>query len=494
MMADITILQALHDERIFRRLFKDLRTWRGWEVYLRALFGLPIETAEDLTLCRECTGLESPPSRRAHESFVICGRRSGKSFISAIIAVYLAVFKDWRPYLSPGEKGWIFIFAVDKAQAGIIKAYISGIIAGNRSLGAMVKQETKEAIELKNGIHVAVKTSNFRTVRGFTMVCAIMEEIAFWRSEDSANPDREILAAIRPALATVPESLLIGISTPYSRQGVLWEMFKENFGKPGGPLIWKAKTEIMNPTIDRRVIASALKDDPAMARAEWEAEWREDITAFLPVELIEAAVVEKRFELPRVAGVSYQAWCDPSGGRQDSMTLGIAHKDPTSGKIILDVLRERRPPFRPEDVVEEFVGVVKTYGLSRVKSDRYAAEWVSSAFRERGVIVDNSEYSASEVYINFLPLISNGSVELLDQKRLVAQLSGLERRTRSGGKDVIDHYPGGHDDLAMAAAGALVEVGRPQVEPRIWWAGGPSPSETENSKTKDSWPWWAPKP
>jgi outer membrane immunogenic protein len=38
----------------------------------------------------------------------------------------------------------------------------------------------------------------------------------------------------------------------------------------------------------------------------------------------------------------------------------------------------------------------------------------------------------------------------------VTSLQGLERRTRSGGRDIIDHAPGAHDDLANSAAGALV--------------------------------------
>jgi len=45
---------------------------------------------------------------------------------------------------------------------------------------------------------------------------------------------------------------------------------------------------------------------------------------------------------------------------------------------------------------------------------------------------------------------------------------GLERRARSGGKDLVTHYPGGHDDVANAAAGALVaafhSISRPGVQ------------------------------
>ncbi len=451
----MNIIDALARKDLFAPLFKDLATWRVWTVYLRGLFGLGIEDPKDKRTFKDATGLKIPPREKVRESFVICGRRSGKSYISAIIASYLAAFKDWKPYLSPGERGWIFVVANDKAQAGIIKAYVSGIFHQVKCLKSLVEKETVETLELRNGVNIAVKTASFRSLRGFTVLCAILEEIAFWRSEESANPDKEILAAVRPALATIPDSLLIGISTPYSRAGVLFDMWKNYYGQAGGPLIWKAPTRVMNPTIDKKLIDRAIKDDPQAAAAEWEAEWRADIEAFLSQELIEAVTIPGRFELPRVAGVSYHAFADPSGGRQDSFTLGIAHSEP-SGKAVLDVLRERRPPFQPTAVVAEFSDVLKSFGCQEVTADRYAGEWVVEAFRGHNIVVRPSEKSASELYLEALPLISNGMVELLDIKRLAGQLTGLERRARSGGKDLITHYPGGHDDLANSAAGALV--------------------------------------
>src|SRR5205085_7711562 len=52
--------------------------------------------------------------------------------------------------------------------------------------------------------------------------------------------------------------------------------------------------------------------------------------------------------------------------------------------------------------------------------------------------------------LELLPRLCSGEIELPDDRALIDQLAGLERRTRSGGKDVIDHPPGGHDDLANA--------------------------------------------
>ena len=461
----MNIIQAIDDNNLLGPLFKNPATWQAWRVYLKSLFGLPIEDRAERRLFKQCTGLKRPRGGQAKESFVICGRRSGKSFISAVVAVYLACFRDWRPFLAKGEVGHVFIIATDRLQARIIKNYISGILASGPILKNMIKADYKESIELKNDITITIKTASFRGLRGYTLVAAILEELAFWRSEDSANPDKEILAAVRPGLATVEGSLLLGISTPYSRSGVLWEVFKKYYGQSGGPLIWKAPTTVMNPTIDKNKIREALRDDPEAARAEWEADWRSDITSFMPLEAIEACVIPGRRELPKIEGAYYSAFIDPSGGRQDSFTLGIAHTD-ENGKIILDVIRERVPPFRPEAVCEEFAAIIKSYQIFDAWSDKYAGEWVTDSFRKFGIGILPCEKSASELYLEFIPEIMQGNVELLDNKRLINQLSSLERRTRAAGKDLISHFPGGHDDLANAVAGACVKA-RQYCEPRI---------------------------
>jgi hypothetical protein len=459
----MNIIDIIDDERFFKPLFRDISTWEAWKVFLKALFGIPITDKAEKRLFRQCTGLKKPGSSPAKEAYVIAGRRSGKSYISSIIAGYLAAFKDWKRFLNPGEKGWIFIIANDRAQAKIIKGYISGILNSNVMFRRLIERELQWEIELKNGVGIAVKTCNFRTIRGYTVLAAICEEIAFWRDEYSANPAKEILTALRPSLATIPESFLIGISTPYSRFGYLWEQFTKHFGKVGDeiPLVWRAPTNLMNPTVNEKLIQDALKDDYSSAKSEWLAEWREDIEAFLSLEMIDAVVVPYRFELPRIENAQYYAYIDPSGGRRDSFTLAICHKE-DKGKYILDYIREIRPPFQPGAVVSEFSEILKSYGVNVVESDRYAAEWVTSSFQENGIMVENSELTSSEIYLNFLPLIANSFVELLDNKRITEQLRGLERKTRTGGKDQITHPPfaGTHDDLAIAVAGAIVRAAR----------------------------------
>ena len=136
-------------------------------------------------------------------------------------------------------------------------------------------------------------------------------------------------------------------------------------------------------------------------------------------------------------------------------TLAISHKE--GDKAVLDLVREVKPPFSPESVVEDFCRDLKRYNLRKVSGDRYGGLWPSDQFRKHGVRYDVADKTASQLFQEALPLINGATARLLDHKRLLDQLVNLERRTSFGsGRDSIGHPPGAHDDIAVAVAGALL--------------------------------------
>lgn len=454
----MTILEAMRDPALFGPWFRDRETWRAWEAFLACLFGLPFTNLEMQAIYEKHTGRKLPPSIPAREAWVVVGRRGGKSQIAALVAVFLACFRDYRPHLAPGEVGTLPVIAADRRQARTVMRYISGLFENVPLLQALVRNQTRDSIELTNRVTIEVHTANFRAVRGYSLVGAVCDEIAFWRTDDgSATPDAEILAALRPGMATIPGAMLIAISSPYARRGVLWDAYAKHFGREGDPvLVWQGDTRSMNPGVDARIIEEAYEQDEAAAKAEYGAEFRRDVESFIPNEVVEAAIVPGRFELPPRSGVEYRAFVDPSGGSQDSMTLAIAHRE--DERVVLDATRERRPPFNPSEVVEEFAALLESYGVTSVCGDRYAGEWPREQFRKRGISYRPAEATKSEFYLGLLPRLNAGTVELLDDRRLANQLIGLERRTSRAGKDSVDHAPGGHDDLVNAVAGVVVQV------------------------------------
>jgi len=453
----MTILDAMHDPALFGPWFKQRRSWRAWEVFLAALFGLPLDGEDAAAIFARHTGRTAVPTSAAREAWVIVGRRGGKSRIAALVAVFLACFRDYRHVLAPGEAATLAVIAADRRQARTVMRYLSGFLDAVPMLKALVVNQARETVELSNRVVIEVHTASFRSTRGYTLIGVVCDEIAFWRNDDgSANPDSEILNGLRPGMATVPEALMVSISSPYARRGALWEAYRRHYGQEGAVLVWQGDTRSMNPAVDPTIIADA---DEAAAAAEYGAEFRRDIETFVSREAVDAVVVRGRHELPRMAAVEYVAFVDPSGGSQDSMTLAIAHREHAG--TVLDCIRERRPPFSPAEVVAEFVGTLNTYGITRVVGDRYAGEWPRERFREHGVSYDPAEKAKSDYYLELLPLVNSATVQLLDHPRLIAQLTSLERRTSRVGRDSVDHPPGGHDDLINAAAGALVTAARP---------------------------------
>ena len=286
----------------------------------------------------------------------------------------------------------------------------------------------------------------------------IADEAAFWYSDEaSTNANSDILAAVRPGLATTGGLLAI-ISSPYARRGEVWDAYRRHYGPLGDSLILVAQgaSRDFNPTLPQSVVDRAMERDPASAAAEYLAQFRSDIESFVSREAVEACVEHGVLERAPLAGISYSAFVDPSGGSSDSMTLAVAHRD--GNDTVLDALRERRPPFSPEAVVADFTALLKTYRITKIKGDRYAGEWPRERFRVHGVSYEPASKPKSDLYRDALALLNSRKVVLLDHARLQAQLVGLERRTSRGGRDSIDHAPGGHDDVANAACGALVEL------------------------------------
>jgi hypothetical protein len=454
------IIKAMTDAELFgkwfqRGLFRG-DSWHNWRVFLAALFGLGLD-AEEREIYKHFTGRDDVPIEQVSESWLICGRRSGKSLVAALIAVFLAVFRDYTSYLAPGEVATIMVIAADRKQARVVLGYIFGFFDTIPILSQMIESRTKESVTLTGRVRIEVHTASFRALRGYTVACAILDECAFFPTGDSASPDEEIVTALRPAMATIPGSLLLGISSPYAKRGVLYEAFTAHYGKAGAPaLVWKAATRSMNPTVSKATIAMAYLRDSAAADSEFGANFRSDISGFVSREVVEARVDRGCFERPPVKGFNYVGFADPSGGAADSFTLSIAHSE--NDKAILDVVREVIPPFSPEQVVSEFAQVLKAYGIGTVVGDAYGGTWPREQFQKRGIEYRVSDRTRSEIYLSFLPMMMSGTLRLLDSARLVSQLVGLERRTARSGKDSIDHSPGSHDDVCNAACGALVEA------------------------------------
>jgi hypothetical protein len=469
----MNIDRAFRDKRLFAAALGDLSSWRTWLTVLCAAFALPLDSDQQ-KIFAAIAGGRSLPAKRVRELWCVAGRRSGKSHIAAAIAVYLSLFIKHR--LAKGERGMCLVLAGSRDQALAVMGFVRGLLESSPALLAEVVSVSRYEIELKNRIVIAVHSNSFRTVRGRSLVAGIFDETAFWRDESSALPDVETYRAVLPSLATTG-GMLVGISTPYRKLGLLYQKHRDHFAQDGDDiLVVQGRTQIFNPTLADSEIAAQRAADPTGAPSEWNAEFRSDLSAWLDDASIDRAIeLDRPLELPPRDGVVYKAFTDSSGGvGADSYTLSIAHKE--NDLCVTDLVRGTAGKFDPHQVTKDYAALCRDYRISEITGDFYGAQWVAGTWRETGINYRRSPLVKSDIYREAEALFMRGLVRLPEHAKLLRELRLLERQTYRSGKDQITHPKNGRDDFANAVCGALYLVGRipvvtepPIVSPYVDW-------------------------
>jgi hypothetical protein len=393
----ISLRQALADPALLGGVLEG-ESWKPWRTLLLAAMGEEL-TEDERPVFKKFTGREREPGRRVEEFVGVKGRRAGGSYAGGKVVIpYLAGLCQ-HPSLVRGERGVLLCVAADQRQADVILDYADASFRASPVLSQLIEGRTQRELRLNNGIDIEVRAADYRRLRGLTFIAVIADEVAFWSSDFSANPDDEILNAVRPGLATTGGPLLM-ISSPYARRGELWRVFQRHYGAAGDPQIMVAKgsSREFNATLLQSVVDRAYERDPAAASAEYGAEFRRDIESFVAIEAVTACVSRGVYERAPQRGVVYSAFVDPSGGSADAMTLAIGHRDHARQVVVIDALREVAPPFSPEKAVEQFASLLRTYNCFKVVGDRFAGDWPVEVFGKFGVQYEQSAAPKSDLY------------------------------------------------------------------------------------------------
>jgi len=438
------------------------------ETALRLLYGLTL-TKKMQAIARATLDTDDLPKHSFSEATFICGRRSGKSDrLAANIAVYEATTGGHEKYLAPGERGHVILIAQDKRACRVLYRYILAKFEGSPLLSQLLQDVRKEEIDLTNRLSISIFPPSFRAPRAFGGAVDICDEFGFFKVE-GISVDKEVLDALRPGQATFPNSKLIKISSPYAKQGELYRDFATRHQRED-LLCFKATSWDMNPSIPKSFLANEKERDPEYFDREYGANFSASISNAYDREYVEDCVYHGRHELPYVADFRYVAGVDPSGGGPDEFALSICHKD---GPVIQDVVRGWHST-KPADAVEEAAKLLKTYKISTVVGDRYSGEWVRQAFMKAGIRYVVSSLTSSDALLELLPLINQGTIQLLDDRKQTSQLISLERRTSRTGRDSLGHPQGLHDDRAVTLALSAVLASKPIRNRSVTWGRSPS--------------------
>jgi hypothetical protein len=393
------------------------KSFDRWRTAARVMDGLPL-TEEQFDLFQRCTGRTVAPTVPASEVWIIARRRDGKTRFIGTRMAWAATCIDYRPLLAPGEWAVIPCVAADRRQGKVLFDYILGKLEGSPVLRQLITNQTRETIELgERRLRVEVRPPNYRTLRAPTYVKGGFDETGIWHSDDSSSPDTEVRTAVLAGMATIPTAQLLAVGTPFAKCGEQYRTHQRYWGQDDPRvLVWWARGPELafNPTVSDHVIQDAFDRDPAAARSEWGAEYRDDLESFVSVDAFTPCIMSGRGELPPSFDVSYTAALDQAGGSgADSFTWCVGHSA-ADQTIVIDQIGEIRPPFSPDAACQQLAAAVRPYRVGAVTSDRYAAEWVATRLRANSLQQWPAPFNRSEAYIAALPWITGGRVQFPD--------------------------------------------------------------------------------
>jgi hypothetical protein len=213
----VSLRRALTDTKLLGTALTG-DSWLPWRVLLIAVAGEAL-TDSERAIFTKLTGRAREPGKPVHELVAIVGRRGGKSRAMAVLLCWLASLCDHRGMLAPGELA--LCISRDQRVARAILNYVEGTLEASPYLRSLIKNRTQDTIELANRVSIEVRPCNFKTLRGPTYIAIVADEVAFWfTSTDFANPDIEVLAAVRPGLLTTRGPLMM-VSSAYAMHGEL---------------------------------------------------------------------------------------------------------------------------------------------------------------------------------------------------------------------------------------------------------------------------------
>lgn len=467
------------------------------ETLLRGIYGLPLANQEQRDIWHLCTERDYP-GHPFGEVTVVSGARGGKdSRIAAPIVLYEALFGGHERQIAKGERGVIPLVAQDARAVAVAFGYIRDYLLQSPVLSQLLDGEPlANSLMLTNELTVICFPCTLRSMRGFSIPAAVMDEVAFFRLEGQADSDVEIQTSIRRGMLNFPAPRLIKITTPYMRTGVVHDDFQRAFGKPNPDLlVWRATSSLMNPTLTGARLGREQRLDPVRFAREYLAEFATDVAAFLPQHLIDAAVQPGRHERPARENIHYVMAVDPSGGGPDHFTCCVVHAEGKGAdlRIVQDLLRgwatRGSETVDLEGIVQEIAAIAKQYRVRTVYGDRYSRDWVAQAFQRHGIRYDSDHHpplDKSAAYLETEPLFTQGRIEILDDPRQRRELVCLERKPRPGNKASVDHPTtvGSHDDYANALALAAAVASRDR---RSMLHGYPEPAPKPQQESPLYW-------
>jgi hypothetical protein len=375
-----------------------------WRATLAAFYGLPLTEADVAALVastkrseanvRALSGTGAPML----ELWARVGRRGLKSTTAALIALFEAAFGEHERFLLPGEKGIVAAISKDSAGSEIVARFVQ---LHAEALGLRCKWSSTGSLRLLEieGLRfsVACFPCNTSAPRGYPIATIVADEIALWSSDAlGANPDAEVLAAIKPAMAQFKTPKLVAISSPFGVAGAHFENVEANLGDDARPdaLAVQGPTWVWNPSISEEA-TRRLERDPVRHAREYGAVPAETEQSAFDLADIEAAFAltptgrersGRAFLLTDASSLRGDAFAYAVGVELDAGSIQIKTVEAFEGAALKDL--------DMGDVVEHISATARRNGARKVFGDQREAAALTSLFRKQGLVFKDYAWSS----------------------------------------------------------------------------------------------------
>lgn len=429
---------------------------------------------EDRDMCRALFGdADVIPSGARGVLVEVCGARSGKSYLSGLRLLHLALVVNLAG-LAPGEVGAGLIVAPDLRLARQCLRYVSGACE-HRSIARMVVAETADSvtIERPDGKRVAIEalpaSRGGSAVRGRSLVGAVLDESAFFFDGDTGYvvSDVEVYRAVMPRVVKGGQTIVA--STPWVRAGLLFELFTANARTHAHAIAAHAPTVLMRD-FDPTVVAIVEREtarDAANAEREFGASFVDSSASLLSSEDVNACVdagVTSRPPRADVLAAHAYAMTIDVGLRNDSTVVMVGHIEsrsrpgaPVVRILVVDACVILKPlPLKRitiDQVEDEVAKLSGRYNVTRVAGDIHMADAIGPRLEQRGIkfvelpMSPNAQETRGKT---LAAMFSALAVRLVDEATLVSQLRELKVTRHAGGRVSIGAQSSKHDDAADA--------------------------------------------
>jgi hypothetical protein len=207
---------------------------------------------------------------------VVCGARGGKSYILVALRLVFGMLVRDLSSMAPGQRAVALIVAPNDKLRREVANYARGAVRSKPELEAMVCEDSADGFGLRRPdghvvrFETGVATAGGYGARGRALTDAALDECAFFRDSSFKVNDAEIFRAA--SARVLPGGQTIIASTPWARAGLLYEIWRDNFGKPTTALVAHAPTLLMHDSeMTRSIVEREKMRDPDNARREFDA-------------------------------------------------------------------------------------------------------------------------------------------------------------------------------------------------------------------------------